>query len=114
MSKASLHTYLRTHRKRSGLSQREIASLIDAGSRTTVSRHEDALRGLTLANAFAYEALFGVPASGLFPGEYEKARSLIETRALGLLGELVRSGDDTSATRHKRLFLEGLVRRVRS
>lgn len=114
MSKASLHTYLRTHRKRAGLSQKEVAALIDAVSSTTVSRHEAARRGLSLPHAFAYEALFGVPASALFPGEYERARSLIEERAIRLIGELVRLGDESSATRHKRLFLEGLVRRVRN
>jgi transcriptional regulator with XRE-family HTH domain len=81
MSKASLHTYLRTYRKRSGLSQKEVAALIDAVSSTTVSRHEASRRGLSLADAFTYEALFGVPASALFPGEYDQARSLIETRS---------------------------------
>lgn len=113
MSKASLHTYLRTHRKRSGLSQKEIAALIDAVSSTTVSRHEAARRKLSLADAFTYEALFGVPASALFPGEYDNARAGVEARAIGLLGKLARSGEDTLATRQKRLFLEGLVRRVR-
>ena len=113
MSKASLHTYIRTHRKRSGLSQGEIATLIGAISGTTVSRHEAARRKLSLVDAFTYEALFGVPASALFPGEYERAREGVEARAVGLLGKLAREGKDTSTARQKRLFLEALVRRVR-
>lgn len=88
--------------------------MIAAESSTTVSRHESALRALSLADAFVYEALYGIPASALFPGEYEKARSLMEERAIRLLGELARSGDESSAARHKRVFLETLVRRVRS
>ena len=110
MSKA-LPTYLRTYRKRSGLSQKEIAILIAAVSRTTISRHENARRGLSLADAFAYEALFGVPASALFPKEYEKARAGVEARALGLLGKLAR---EKRTKQHKRIFLAGLLRRVRS
>ena len=78
-----------------------------------LARHEAARRKLSLADAFTYEALFGVPASALFPGEYDNARAGVEARAIGLLGKLARSGEDTLATRQKRLFLEGLVRRVR-
>jgi transcriptional regulator with XRE-family HTH domain len=114
MSKATLHTYLRTHRKRSGLSQDEVAFLTGAESGATVCRHEKGRRTLWLADAFAYEALFGEPASVLFPGEYEKSRALIEERAIFLLGKLTRSGDTSSATRHKRFFLEKLVQRVRT
>jgi len=114
MSKATLQTYLRTHRKRAGLSQREVAMLIAAVSGATVSRHEGARRRLSLSDAFTYEALFGVPPSMLFPGEYAKARALIEARALALLQGLVDSGKDTPCTIQKRRFLEGLVRRVRS
>ena len=114
MSKASLHTYLRTHRKRAGLSQREVATLIAAISGTTVSRHEGARRHLSLSDAFTYEVLFGVPPSALFPGEYRRACALIEARALALLKGLADSDKDTRGTRRKRLFLEELVRRVRN
>lgn len=113
MLKALLPTYLRTYRKRSGLSQKEVATLIAAISSTTVSRHEAGNRALSLADAFTYEALFGVPASALFPGEYEKSRSRVEAQAIGLLGKLARAGTETSAIRQKRFFLEGLMRRVR-
>lgn len=114
MSKAPLPTYLRTYRKRSCLSQREIAVLIATLSGTTVSRHEEGSRSPSLADALAYEALFGVPASALFPREYEKARAGVEARALGLLGKLTREGKDAPRHRHKRLFLETVLRRVRS
>lgn len=114
MSKAPLRTYLRTHRKRSGLSQPEVAALIAAVSSTTVSRHESARRKLSVTDALTYEALFGVPVSALFPGEFERVRVLAEARALCLLERLARSAKDTPVTRQKRLFLEGLLRRLRS
>jgi transcriptional regulator with XRE-family HTH domain len=104
---------LRTYRKRSGLSQEEIAFLIDASSGTTVSRHEDLHRVPSLANAFGYEAIFGIPPSALFPGEYEKMRAQIESRAITLLGKLTREGKEDTLTVYKRKYLEGLLRRVR-
>lgn len=113
MSKAPLPAYLRTHRKRSGLSQEEISFLTGAPSRSRVSRHEYSRRVPFLADAFAYEAIFGVPASALFPGEYEKARALIESRAITLLGSLTRGGKSDELTVYKRKFLEALLRRVR-
>ena len=114
MSKAPLPTYLRTHRKRSNLSQKEVAFLVAALSGTTTSRHEFGRRLPSLADAFAYEALFGVPASALFPEEYEKARIRVEARAIGLLGKLSRTGKDSAVLRQKIRFLEGLLRRVRN
>lgn len=113
MSKASLPTYLRTYRKRAGLSQREVAFLIGTVSSTTVSRHESARRAPSLADALFYEALFGVPASALFPRMYEHARSRLEARAIALLGRLAHEATDETAKRPKQAFLRELVRRVR-
>jgi transcriptional regulator with XRE-family HTH domain len=114
MAKAYLSTQLRTHRKRAYLTQTEVAILIAVLSGTTVSRHEAGDRRISLEDAFAYEALFGIPASALFPGAYEKAREGVSARALGLLGKLSRDGPDTPAARHKQRFLESVLRRLRS
>jgi DNA-binding XRE family transcriptional regulator len=112
MSKAPLPTYLRTHRKRANLFQEEVALLLDAIG-ATVSRHEANLRAPTLRDAFAYEALFGLPASALFPGEYEKACRLIEERAVILLGKLLRKTEQSAAERQRILFLESVLKRLR-
>jgi DNA-binding XRE family transcriptional regulator len=114
MSKATLLNRLRTQRKRAYLSQTEVATLIAALSGTTVSRHEAGGRKLSLEAAFAYEALFGIPASALFPGEYEKAREGVAARIVGLLGKLSREKLDTPPARHKRQFLESARERLRS
>lgn len=112
MATAPLATYLRTHRKRSGLSQDQIACLIDLSSGTTVSRHEATHRAPTFEQAFAYEVLFGAPASALFPGEYEKARRRIEVNAIRLL-EVVVGQPESRAREHRVKFLETVIRRVR-
>lgn len=113
MSKAPLHTYLRTHRKQSGLSQADVTHLVDIAHTGTVSRHELGVNTPdSLAQAFEYEVLFGIPASRLFAGEYEQARRRVEKNARGLLGSLVQ--EDTSKKRDRRMtFLERLLERVR-
>jgi transcriptional regulator with XRE-family HTH domain len=113
MAKQSLQTYLRTYRKRSNLSQDEIAYLVALVAGTTVSRHEYSRRLPSLADAFAYEVLFGLPASKLFPGVYEKARARLEIRAHRLLERLKHNGKGSPVERQKIAFLEELLRRVR-
>lgn len=113
MSKAPLTNHFRMHRKRSNLSQREIAFLIAALAGPTVSRHESGHRAPSLADALAYEALFGVSAATLFPREYEKARARVEARAARLLGKLRRGARDNAVIRQRLSFLEELLRRVR-
>jgi len=90
-----------------------VAFLIATESGTTISRHETSRRAPSLLDALAYEALFGVPVSALFPGEYEKARSLIEQRAVRLLERLSRSDDQTPVAKQKLQCIERLLRRVR-
>lgn len=111
MSKA-FTTTIRMHRKRSALSQDDVAFLIAAFSGTTASRHELHARTPSFIDALAYEVLFDVPASELFPNEFEKARARTALRAEGLLRMLEREGS-TAETRHKRAFLEALLRRLR-
>ena len=113
MSKAPLTMHFRTHRKRSNLSREEIAFLIEELSGSTVSRHEAGSRAPSLADALAYEVLFGIPVSALFQGEYERARARTETQAIRLLGKLKRGAKETAVIRQKILFLEDLLRRVR-
>ncbi len=73
--------YLRTHRKRLGFSQDEIAWLLGCRSGTKVSRYERYVRTPTLATALAYEVIFGVPASQLFAGLFEGVRDVTLRRA---------------------------------
>ena len=65
-----LSNYLRTFRKRSGLSQDDVAFLLGVQSGAEVSRHETFKRVPTLKTALSYEAIFGVPVRELFAGEF--------------------------------------------
>jgi transcriptional regulator with XRE-family HTH domain len=71
---------LREHRKKSGLSQREIGSLVGALGACAVSRHERFNSSLSLRTALAYAAVFRIPINDLFPGERESVTSRVEQR----------------------------------
>src|SRR5690348_10671664 len=63
-----LPSYLRTCRKRSGLTQDELAFLLGCRSGAKVSRYERLSRRPNLETAFACQAIFGVSAHELLPG----------------------------------------------
>jgi transcriptional regulator with XRE-family HTH domain len=81
MALRKLPHYLRHHRKRLGLFQSDVAYLLGVTTGTKVSRYERYSRTPTLETALACEAIFGVPASELFAGIYEKAERRVLTRA---------------------------------
>jgi len=86
--------HLRTHRKKSGLSQRQVSELLGYPSGAQVSRHENAKGVPHLTSAFGYQIIFRVPLHLLFPGMYEDIRELIEDRLqkleISLHGQTVR------------------------
>lgn len=84
--------HLRTHRKRSGLTQRELAKLLGYTSKSLISRHETASGIPTLDIALAYEAIFRVPVAQLFPELYRAIESSIEARLAALELNLRRNG----------------------
>src|ERR1039458_8748831 len=78
MNQPHLATYLRSHRKHSGLSQRELAYLLGYPDEGQVSRHERAYSIPSFLIALSYQAIFRVPVSDLFPVAYETVRQTIE------------------------------------
>jgi transcriptional regulator with XRE-family HTH domain len=72
--------YLRSERKRGGLSQHDVAALLNTRART-VRHYEQSHRLPPLETALAYEAVFGVPVAELFPGLYAAARKAVRMRA---------------------------------
>jgi transcriptional regulator with XRE-family HTH domain len=80
MAQRDFTGYLRTHRKKSGLTQRELAQLLGYESKSPVSRHETAAGVPTLGIALAYEAIFRVPISELFPDLYRRTETSVEAR----------------------------------
>jgi DNA-binding XRE family transcriptional regulator len=90
--------YLRMYRKRSGLSQAEIASVLGCEDGAVVSRHETSRVFPPLPLALAYEVIFLVPTAQLFKGLHEAVGQNIEARLTKLVTELgTRSGNSPQA-----------------
>jgi len=88
MSTSKLTNYLRTYRRRAGLSQRELAFLLGVSVRGPVSEMEKRRRMPLLRTALALEAIFGIPAGDLFAGLRETITSDIEERVDQLAAQL--------------------------
>ena len=87
MASPQLSNYLRAHRKRLGLSQKEVAYLLGAESGAKVCRYERFARDPGLETALAYEALFQKPVSELLAGLYQKIEKQVAARAKALAGK---------------------------
>ena len=83
--------YLRSLRSRSGLTQRELASILGLVAGVTVSRHERESTIPMLLVALSYQAVFRAPIDQLFPGTYETVQQNIEDRLARFEAELQRS-----------------------
>ena len=95
---ARLQNYLRTHRRRCGLSQAQVAILLGAVSGTKVSRYENFTRMPSALTVFAFEIVFNQPASELFAGSYDAVRLAVQSRARRMAEQLTTS-PDTQAKR---------------
>jgi transcriptional regulator with XRE-family HTH domain len=87
-----LPNYIRMHRKRSGLTQMEIAFVLGQESSTEVSRYERRSRKPKLPEAFALALLFGTTVEELFAGLYEDAKNRTIARLRLLQDEIKLSG----------------------
>jgi transcriptional regulator with XRE-family HTH domain len=94
-----LENYLRTYRKRSGLSQDEVAFLLGCQNGTKVSRYERCSRKPSLETVLAYVIVFGAPGRELFAGTFEKVENKLSKRAQLLTRKLNRATPDRMATR---------------
>lgn len=78
MKRHNQGNYVRMHRKRSGLSQRELALILGYRNQWQVSRHERSKSTPTLNTAVAYAVTFGVPVSAIFVGIHLTATKAVE------------------------------------
>jgi DNA-binding XRE family transcriptional regulator len=97
-----LPNYIRIHRRRAGLSQRELSQTL--GFRVeSVARHEQFQATPDLFIAIGYEIIFRVPVSELFAGLRDEISSRIEAELLQLEEQLgrrsVRDRDATMTAR---------------
>jgi transcriptional regulator with XRE-family HTH domain len=76
-----LPNYLRSHRKKTGLSQKEVAYLIGVCTGSRVSRYERFVSHPQLETVLAFEMVFGTQAQFLFGGMYSKVEAEVSERA---------------------------------
>ena len=80
--------YLRIHRKRIGLTQREVAKVLGFFDESPVSRHERFEATPPLPIAIGYEIVFHVPVSEIFAGLRDQVQEDVESR-LHEMGDLL-------------------------
>jgi transcriptional regulator with XRE-family HTH domain len=78
-----LKNYLRYYRRRSGLTQRELAYMLGL-SDSAISRIERNIGQPTLTVALACQVLFGASPSNLFPEVFSQVETAVKKRALKL------------------------------
>lgn len=93
----SLENYLRRARKKTGLSQEEVAFLLALHDKGSVGGHEGFKTRPLLETALAYEALYRTSLQDLFQGLYRKVERRVHNGAEALLGRLKESGRLTNA-----------------
>ncbi len=91
MVQQKLTNYLRTFRKRSHLSQDEVAFLLGGGSGCKVSRYERFTRVPNLQTAMAFEVVYGIPIKELFAGIFQKVEGQTLRRARLLASRLTKN-----------------------
>ena len=99
--------YVRRHRLRAALTQREMAHLLGCQSPATVCQYEARKREPDLRTAFAYQVVFGLAVDVLFPGIYREVEQKVINRA-HRLSEQLTGVDDTIALSHKRKAVESI------
>ena len=110
MAHPRLQNYLRTHRRRHGLSQTEVAILLGAATDTKVSRYENFTRMPVALTVFALEIVFNQPASELFAGRYRAVRLAVQERAERLAERLsARPAPHDKKTLRKLALLRAIV-----
>lgn len=91
--------YIRRHRKKSGLTQQELGRVLGYADEGAVLRHERSATLPPLLTAIAYEAVFHVPVSELFPGLQSAVEQAVNSRLAELESEL--QTENTKAKRSR-------------
>jgi len=91
MTRPIMANYLRSRRRKAGLSQRELARVLGFLTENQVGRHERGVLLPTFLVAISLEIVFRASTSELFPGVYETVRQNVEERLDALERELQES-----------------------
>ena len=111
MAFKKLPNYLKTYRKRSHLTQADLAFLfVGVRSETKVNRYENLRRRPDFRTSLGYNIIFGVSFRELFAGECQEIEAGIRKHAR-LLAEKLRDKPASPEVKAKILFLETFLNR---
>jgi transcriptional regulator with XRE-family HTH domain len=105
-----LPSYVRSHRKRWHLSQRELAFLLGLSSQAVISQHESLARLPQTKALLKYEVLFGEPIGELFPRLRAEAEGEVAEQVKALMARLEKRTDLPAA--RKLELLNKLIQRL--
>jgi len=108
--KHRLENYLKPYRRRAGLTQKEVASLLGWKSETQLGRLEKWQRCPTLRNALGLVAALNVPMTGLFAGMYDRIAVQVGKRRAQLLRQLQKATVPAAQARLHERKLEWLTK----
>ena len=103
-------TYVRTHRKRSGLTQAELAFLLGLKSGQMISRLEFLERKPSLETLFALQAVFGALPHELYPGVHGEVEQITLRRMDALVDRLEEDGNPSLAARKRDVLTRAIER----
>jgi transcriptional regulator with XRE-family HTH domain len=98
--------YVRRHRLRAALTQKEMAFLLGCRSPATVCQYEARKREPDLRTALAYQAAFGVPVEKLFPGIRQEVEQEVRLRAKDLSKQIT---SNSPSSLHKRDAMRSIL-----
>jgi DNA-binding XRE family transcriptional regulator len=108
MTSEPIASRLRTLRKKSGLTQTELAEILGFNAETPISEHERSQVVPNLLTAMAYEVIFRVPIADQFPGLFKAVEANVEIHLAELekrLHDSEAKGRDATLTARKLEFL---------
>jgi DNA-binding XRE family transcriptional regulator len=106
-----LPNYVRMHRRKAGLTQRELGLILGYGYDSPVSRHERFNSVPPLTVAIGYEIVFRTPISEIFAGVYEGVNTGIQERLASLEKGLAQPKDKAKEDGVRTMKLEFLRER---
>jgi len=105
MPSPQLPNYLRSHRKRLGLSQKEVAYLLGTDEAAKVCRYERFIRSPSLRTALAYEIIFQRSSCELFAGLFRSIQKEVAARAKILCAKTESGKQDQRSLRKRQMLL---------
>ncbi len=104
--------YIRTCRKRTGLTQEEVAFLLGSKSSAGISRHERLKQTPDLETLLAYELLFQTPVRNLFSRTHQEVELKLKQRIRLLIRKLAKGGGGRRIKRKIEILTGFLAERI--